>query len=117
WTGSDRACLSHDTALDAYEVCDINPTEIHLTVPLGRPIRRAGAKRYRLHYESLTAEQIGWWQGIPTVTLATAIDQCIHNGTPTYLLRQALDTAADRGDITLPTQNHFHHKLDTRDGL
>lgn len=25
WTGTDQVCLSHDTALAVYEVCDINP--------------------------------------------------------------------------------------------
>jgi predicted transcriptional regulator of viral defense system len=30
--GFPEACLSHDTALDAYGVSDINPTAIHITV-------------------------------------------------------------------------------------
>ena len=65
WTGADEACLSHDTALDAYEVCDINPDRIHLTVRPERRIRRAGGQGYVVHHESLTAEQVGWWQRIP----------------------------------------------------
>ena len=32
WTGCDEAALSHETALDAYDVCDVNPTSIHVVV-------------------------------------------------------------------------------------
>jgi predicted transcriptional regulator of viral defense system len=32
WTGASEACLSHATALAAWEVSDINPDRIHLTV-------------------------------------------------------------------------------------
>jgi predicted transcriptional regulator of viral defense system len=88
--GAGEARLSHDTALDAYEVCDINPDRIHLTVRPGRRIRRARSEGYAVHHETLTAEHVGWWQRIPTVTLPTAIDQCIRSGVPTYLLRQAI---------------------------
>ena len=42
WTGCDEAALSHETALDAYDVCDVNPTSIHVVVDGGRRIRRKG---------------------------------------------------------------------------
>ena len=32
WTGAEEACLSHETALAAWDISDINPERIHLTV-------------------------------------------------------------------------------------
>lgn len=98
--GGDQVCLSHDTALAVYEVCDINPDRIHLTVPTARRIRRRGGELYEVHHQDLTADQVGWWQAIPTVTLPTAIAQGIDSGVPAYLLRQALGTGRGTGDIT-----------------
>lgn len=47
-------------------------------------------------------------QEIPTVTVKTAIEQCMDYGTPTYLLRQAIAQgyaqgylkAKERGELT-----------------
>jgi predicted transcriptional regulator of viral defense system len=99
WTGTDEACLSHDTALAVYEACDINPDRIHLTVPTTRRIRRRAGERYEVHQQDLNPDQIGWWQGIPTVTLPAAIGQCVDSGVPGYLLRQALEHGQRTGDV------------------
>ena len=45
WTGSDEACLNHDTALAAFEVSDVNPGRMQLTVAKHRRIRRFGVTR------------------------------------------------------------------------
>ncbi|MHB1011236.1 MAG: type IV toxin-antitoxin system AbiEi family antitoxin domain-containing protein [Propionibacteriaceae bacterium] len=115
WTGANEACLSHDTALDAYEVCDINPDRIHVTVRPGRRIRRARGEGYVLHHETLSPDQIGWWQRIPTVTLPTAIEQCIRSGVPTYLLRQAITRAAEQGALRPEVRASLETNLETRD--
>jgi predicted transcriptional regulator of viral defense system len=116
WTGAAGACLSHDTALASYEVCDINPDRIHVRLPKGRRIRRRGGELYVVHHEDLASEQIGWWQQIPTVTLATAIAQCVTSGVPGYLLRQALATARDRGALTQAAADDLSQQLEARDG-
>ena len=61
WTRAPEACLSHETALDAYGICDVNPNRIHVTIGKHRRLRRAGGESYVIHYEDLTARQIGWW--------------------------------------------------------
>ena len=99
WTGQPRACLSHDTALALHELCDINPGRIQVTIPKGRRIRRAGGNLYVVHQQDLDDEQIGWWERVPIVTIGMAIEQCIDTGVPTYLIKQALDTAARRGAV------------------
>ncbi|MFC8796815.1 type IV toxin-antitoxin system AbiEi family antitoxin domain-containing protein [Promicromonospora sp. NPDC057138] len=114
WTGDPRACLSHDTALAAYEVSDINPDRVHLTVPRNRRIRRSMGDLYAVHHEDLGDGEIGWWDEIPTVTLATAIRQCIDSGVPTYLLRQALERGLDVGRLNAVDQQALALRLDER---
>ncbi len=116
WTGAPDACLSHDTALAAYEVCDINPNRTHVTVNRKRRIRRTGGERYIIHYEDLQPQQIGWWQQIPTVTLLTAIEQCIHTGVPAYLIRQAIINASKTGALRADDRKRLTTELRKRDG-
>jgi predicted transcriptional regulator of viral defense system len=115
WTGVAATCLSHDTALAAYEVCDINPERIHLTVPTPRRIRRSGGDLYLIHHQDLTDEQVGWWQQIPTATLPTAMAQCIASGVPGYLLRQALAAGRARGQLSATETCTLERSLEARD--
>lgn len=97
WTGAPETVLSHETALDLYDICDINPTTIHLTVSSKRRISREGGEAYSLHKENLKPNQTTWWEGLPIVTLSTAIEQSYKDGTPTYLLRQAIENGVKVG--------------------
>ena len=53
WTRAPEACLSHETALDAYGISDVNPNLIHVTVAAGRRLRRAGGEDYEVHHQDL----------------------------------------------------------------
>ena len=114
WTRVPEAVLSHETALDAYDLSDINPNRIHVTVAKHRRFRRAGGDGYVVHYEDLDPQQIGWWDEIPTVTAATAIAQCIEYGTPTYLLRQALERGHARGYLKTAERDALQQMLEVR---
>lgn len=114
WTRVPEACLSHETALDAYEISDINPDRIHVTVGAHRRLRRTGGEDYVVHRQDLAPAQIGWWQQIPTVTPATAIAQCINYGTPTYLLRQAIDRGHARGHLRTAERDELANQLAAR---
>jgi len=116
WTGAPEACLSHDTALAAWEISDINPGVIHLTVAGSRRIRRAGGERFVVHREDLEPSAVTWWQGVRTVTVATAIAQCIASGVPSYLIRQALDRAARTSLLPPEERERLTQELETRDG-
>ncbi|MDR1712251.1 MAG: hypothetical protein LBR58_10455 [Propionibacteriaceae bacterium] len=102
WTRDRRAALSHDTALAVYELSDINPDKTHVTVaPKSRALQRKhipGA--YVIHYQKLADDQIGWWERIPTVTVTTAIEQCIDAHVRPDLILQAISTADGQGRIT-----------------
>jgi predicted transcriptional regulator of viral defense system len=101
WTGR-RGVLSHETALDLLELCDVNPSAIHLTVPSGFRTRKAFPGIYRLHRLDLDPAEIGWYEGIPAVTTERAILGGIEQALGWQLIDQAIATARARGLITKP---------------
>ncbi|MDO5672906.1 MAG: type IV toxin-antitoxin system AbiEi family antitoxin domain-containing protein [Actinomycetaceae bacterium] len=96
WTGAPEAVLSHGTALDLYNVSDVNPSSINVTVSKNRRIRRLGGDGYTLHYHDLHADQKDWIEGIPVTTFPTTVEQCIDT-VPTYLIRQAIENGSKLG--------------------
>jgi len=111
WTRDPAAALSHDSALAAYELGDINPSKYHVTVSLGRRIRKAGGEGYVIHHQHLRPEQVTWWEGIRTVTPLTAIEQALTSGVPTYLLRQAITSAYKKAMIRDAGRRRFSAHL------
>lgn len=99
WTGHPEACLSHETALELWDLSDSMPDRIHLTVPRGVRIRRRSGDNYAVHHQDLTSGEVGWWRGIPMVTPETAISQCVSGQVSPAILRQAIDSALARGII------------------
>lgn len=116
WTGADEAVLSHETALDLYDVCDINPTTIHLTVAAVRRIKRGGGEGYTLHKQDLNSDQTTWWEGLPTVTLSTAIEQSAKDGTPSYLLRQAIENGSKVGLLVVDDAKNLTEMIEKKYG-
>ena len=73
WPYGVEGVLSHETALDLYELSDVNPAMIHITVPKRYRLRRREAPPvYRFHHEDLDALDITRHEGLPIVTPAKA---------------------------------------------
>lgn len=113
WAGPHGAVLGHDTALRVYDLCAINPDRIHLTVPRSARIQRSGGNLYVLHHQDLRPDQVGWWEGIPTVTEYTAIDQGIASNVPIHLIEQAIATARRTGRITATQEADLSVRIGT----
>jgi predicted transcriptional regulator of viral defense system len=45
--------ISHDSALDLWDLCDVNPAKIHVTVPKAARLRRATPPEYVVHTRDL----------------------------------------------------------------
>jgi predicted transcriptional regulator of viral defense system len=101
WTGR-RGALSHETALDLYDLCDVNPAAIHLTIPPEWRTRKATPATYRLHRVRLGEWDIGSHEGIPIVTPEVAIRGALEDGLAPGLADQAIRAARERGLITKP---------------
>jgi predicted transcriptional regulator of viral defense system len=106
WAGL-RGVLSHETALDLHELCDVNPSAIHLTVPGGFRTRKAVPAIYRLHRLDLDPAEIGWHEGIPIVTPERAILGGIDQALGWQLIDQAIETARERGLIAKPVADRL----------
>lgn len=113
-TGDAEAALSHETALAVHDISDVNPSRYHVTVPHAHRMRRSDNDRYVVHVQRLPGRQITWWQQMRIVTPAAAIEQCMTYGTPTYLLRQALDRGARTGAVPRADLSRLTEALERR---
>jgi len=94
---------SHHTVLSFYDLSDLNPAKVHMTVPTN--FRRNGEIPgvLILHYADLPAADVERIQGFKMTTPLRAILDLIEAGTvePTFIL-QALIQGLDRGLISYP---------------
>ncbi len=98
WPYGVEGVLSHETALDLYEISDVNPAHTHITLPKRYRLRRRNAPPgYRFHHEDLDPHDITRHEALPIVTPAKAIRQCHDTHMRRDLLRQAVDQARGRG--------------------
>jgi predicted transcriptional regulator of viral defense system len=100
WPRGVRGVLSHETALALYELSDVNPSKIHLTVPRSHRIRREIPALYRIHHENLADADMTFYEGIPIVTPAHAIRQSHAAHLGPALIGQAIDHGVSNGRLT-----------------
>ncbi|NMC60148.1 MAG: hypothetical protein GYA51_12330 [Candidatus Methanofastidiosa archaeon] len=95
-----KAVVSHDTALAVYQLSDIMPAIIHLTIPKNR---FRGHKEIRYHTARITPKEITNFNGLPITTVERTITDVIRSGMDATLIRQAIEQAIQRGMITKPS--------------
>jgi predicted transcriptional regulator of viral defense system len=115
WTGAPEARLSHETALAAWEISDINPARIHIGIAKRRRLRRAGGERYVIHHHDLAPDQRTWFEQIPITDVPTTIGQCIDWGVPSYLIKQSLERAGGTSLLLADEKELLTQKLEERD--
>ena len=91
--------VSHETALDLWDVCDINPAKIHVTIPLKPRLTRTPPALYAIHKENLAETDRTILEDVPIVTLEKAIRQCAAMHTRPDLLRRAIDNGRREGKL------------------
>jgi predicted transcriptional regulator of viral defense system len=92
-----RGRISHESALDLYELSDVNPARIHVTVPAGYRTHREIPPLYVLHREDLEPDEQASFEGVPVVSAAKAIRQAHAQHQRRSLLEQAIDDGARTG--------------------
>jgi len=100
WPVGARGVLSHETALDLWEVSDVNPAKVHITVPSAHRTQRDVPASYVVHREDLDASEIGDIEGVPVVALERAIRDCAVDGVGLDLIEQAVRNGRGRGLLT-----------------
>lgn len=97
WPRGTRGVLSHDTALDLHELCDVNPSRIHVTVPRTHRITREVPGVYAIHRRDLADDDVTLVEGLPVVTPLRAIRDAIETHVDPQLVEQSIETARRRG--------------------
>jgi predicted transcriptional regulator of viral defense system len=97
WPRGIQGVLTYGTALDLWDVCDINPHKVHITVPRHHRPQRKIPGAYVIHREDLDPNDITAIEGVPVVTLETAIRQCAEANVGVDLLEQAVRHGRERG--------------------
>ena len=100
WPVGMRGVLSHETALELWEVSDVNPAKIHITVPRAHRPQREVPASYLVHREDLAAADVTEIEGVPVVTLERAIRECAADHLGLDLLDQAVRNGRGRGLLT-----------------
>lgn len=100
WPVGARGVLSHETALDLWEVSDVNPAKIHITVPSAHRTQREVPASYAVHRDNLNATEVSQIEGVPVVTLERAIRDCAADRLGLDLIEQAVRNGRARGLLT-----------------
>lgn len=100
WPVRTRGVLSHETALELWELSDVNPALIHITVPKNHWVRRrTPPARYTLHHADLSEADATRLEGMDIVSPAIAIRQVAGDHLGEELIRQAIAEGRARGLI------------------
>ena len=110
WAGG-RGVVSHDSALLVHELCDINPTKVHLTIPTSYRISRSGGERYVVHHADLEPEEITRIDAVTLTTIRRTLTDSLRSA-PAYLIRAAIETARERGSIPADLSDDLLRSLD-----
>jgi predicted transcriptional regulator of viral defense system len=89
--------LSHETALDLHDLCDVNPAFVHVTVHPGTRLRRRLPDWLTVHRERLDDHDLTWHEGLRIVTPARAILDGVATHIGDRFIDQALETGLERG--------------------
>jgi predicted transcriptional regulator of viral defense system len=92
---------SHHTVLSFYDLSDLNPAKVHMTVPTNFRRNSEIPGALVLHYADLPASDVKTVQGFRITQPLRAILDLIEAGTvERNFIRQAITQAVDRGLIT-----------------
>ena len=92
---------SHQTALSLYDLSDLNPAKLHMTVPNHFRRNSEVPGILVLHYADLSDEDVQESRGFKyTRPFRTILDLIVADTVERHFLRQALGQAIDRGLIT-----------------
>ena len=113
WPAGVRGVISRDSALDLWEVGDVNPAKIHITVPRAHRAQRSVPAAYVLHREDLAADEVTEIEGVPVVTLERAIRECHAAHLAADLLEQTIRHGREQGLLTAAQARRLATELGT----
>ncbi len=102
WSAQEGV-FSHETALALYELSDVLPSRIHMTVPARWERRRLRVPTGTvLHFADVPAGERAWHGAVPVTGVPRTLDDCRAANLSPELLTQAVRQARRRGLIAPP---------------
>jgi predicted transcriptional regulator of viral defense system len=95
-----QSVISHESALALYDLSDVLPGAVHLTIPRTSSRRHPGL---HLHTRRLIRADITQRAGLPVTTVPRTIADLIAGGRSEQQIRQAIQEALQRGLVTRQT--------------
>ena len=92
--GGPNAVISHDSALAVYDLSDVVPNEIHVTVSRTASRRRKGLRQHTIH---LLPSDVKKREGLPVTSVPRTIADLAKAGLAEELLGAAIRQALERG--------------------
>ena len=111
WPGTVQGVISHESALALFDVSDVNPAKIHLTVPKRFRTSRTLPSRLVLHRQDLSAADLDYVDGVPVTTLERAIRDCHRSHLGPELVRQAIEDGERSGYLSRPSARALRDEL------
>lgn len=99
-SGIPQGVFSHETALAHYELSDINPSKLHMTVPKSFRRNSKIPKVLKLHFADLTKEMIHESRGFFVTKIGRTLSDIIQSDwIPFDIIRQSVIEARSKGLI------------------
>jgi predicted transcriptional regulator of viral defense system len=95
--GPEQVALSHETALALYGISDVNPSRVHLTVPISARLRRERPEWITIHRSNLADSEIQFREGMPLTAVGRSITEVLSTSHRTEVARQAITEALREG--------------------
>jgi predicted transcriptional regulator of viral defense system len=92
-----EAIISHDSALTLYDLSDLLPDQVHVTIPRTASRRRPGLG---LHTNQLEPEEMTRYEGLPVTTVLRTLADVTSAGLADEQVQQAIREALRRGLVT-----------------
>lgn len=93
WPQGVRGVISHDSALDIYELSDVNPSKVHITVPTTHRIRRVPPRYLTVYWADLPESDVRLFEGF----LITTPERAIRDSAAAFLGDALIEQAIDDG--------------------
>ena len=122
--GPKHAALSHETAFAIYGISDVNPAQVHITVPKSARLRRERPAWVAIHRNNLEQTDVAMHEGLTITTVARTVEDVLHSTGRVDLVREAIRDARRAGLINAAETarlkrrvERFTHKAETRHSL
>jgi predicted transcriptional regulator of viral defense system len=109
-----RGVISHQSALRLWDLADVNPARVDVTVPAPYRPRRKGGGQYRVWVRPLDPQMIDYVAGIPVVIPERAVIDAAQTGLQRRFVEQAIRTARERKLFGRETEIRIRAQTDVK---